>query len=60
MRLTTRQEACKRVVERLDHEMDFCAQPAFAAPDRLVFAVFLGAGTVLVSSAAIDRMSTCR
>jgi hypothetical protein len=40
MRLTTRQEECKRVAERVDHEMDFCAQPAFAAPNRLVFVVF--------------------
>src|SRR6516225_4063555 len=43
MRLTTGQEERKRVAQRVDREMDFCAQPAFAAPDRLIFAVFFWA-----------------
>jgi len=43
MRLTTGQEERKRVAQRVDREMDFCAQPTFAAPDRLIFAVFFWA-----------------
>jgi hypothetical protein len=43
MRLATGQEERKRIAQRIDHEMDLCAQPAFAAPDRLVFTVFFWA-----------------
>ena len=43
VRLTTGQEEGKRIAQRIDHEMDLCAQPAFAAPDRLVFTLFFWA-----------------
>ena len=43
MRLTTSQEEGKRIAQCIDQEMDLCTQPAFAAPDRLVFAVFFWA-----------------
>jgi hypothetical protein len=43
MRLTAGQEERKRITQCVDHEMDFCAQPAFAAPDRLVLAIFFWA-----------------
>ena len=43
MRLTTSQEEGKRIAKCIDHEMDLCAQPAFAAPDRLLFTVFFWA-----------------
>jgi hypothetical protein len=34
------QEEGQRIAKGIDHGMDFRAQSAFAAPDRLVFAVF--------------------
>ena len=37
------QQERQRIAKRIDHGMDFGAQPAFAAPDRLVFAVFFWA-----------------
>ena len=40
MGLAGRQEEGQRISERIDHGMDFGAQSAFAAPDRLVFAIF--------------------
>ncbi len=40
MGLPRSQEEGQRIAESVDHGMDFGAQPAFAAPDRLVFAVF--------------------
>jgi len=40
MGLPRSQEEGQRIAEGVDHGMDFGAQPAFAAPDRLVFAVF--------------------
>lgn len=40
MGLPRSQEEGQRIAERIDHGMDFGAQSAFAAPDRLVFAVF--------------------
>ena len=43
MRLTAGQEEGKWIAQRIDHEMDLCAQPAFAAPDRLVFTLFFWA-----------------
>src|SRR5436190_204221 len=43
MRLTASQEEGQRIAQRIDHEMDFCAQPAFAAPNRLVFTLFFWA-----------------
>jgi hypothetical protein len=43
VRLTSGEEERKRIAQCIDHKMDFCAQPAFAAPDRLVFAVFFWA-----------------
>src|SRR6516165_6668265 len=43
MRLATGQEERERVAQRVDHEADFCTQPALAAPDLLVFAVFFWA-----------------
>ena len=41
--LTTGQEKRKWIAQCVDHEMNFCAQPAFAAPDPLIFAVFFWA-----------------
>jgi hypothetical protein len=41
--LTCGQQERQRIAKRIDHGMDFGAQPAFAAPDRLVFAVFFWA-----------------
>jgi hypothetical protein len=43
MRLTTSQKERERIAQCVDHEMDFCAQPTFAAPDRLVFTLFFWA-----------------
>jgi hypothetical protein len=43
MRLTAGQEERKRIAQGVDHEMDFCAQPAFTASDRLIFALFFWA-----------------
>ena len=40
MSLPRSQEEGQRIPEGVDHGMDFGAQSAFAAPDRLVFAVF--------------------
>jgi hypothetical protein len=38
--LARRQEEVQRIAQRIDKRMYLGAQPAFAAPDRLVFAVF--------------------
>ena len=38
--LARRQEEVHRIAQRIDKRMNLGAQPAFAAPDRLVFAVF--------------------
>ena len=43
MSLTGGQKEAERIAEGVDHGMDFGAQPAFAPPDRLVFAVFFWA-----------------
>jgi hypothetical protein len=43
MRLSGGEQEGDGVAERIDQGMDLGAQPAFAAADRLVFAVFLGA-----------------
>jgi hypothetical protein len=40
MGLPRSQEESQRISEGIDHGMDFGAQSAFAAPDRLIFAVF--------------------
>jgi hypothetical protein len=40
MGLPRSQEEGQRIAKCIDHGMDFRAQSAFAAPDRLVFAVF--------------------
>jgi hypothetical protein len=40
MGLPRSQEEGQRISKGVDHGMDFGAQSAFAAPDRLVFAVF--------------------
>ena len=40
MGLARRQEEVQRIAQRIDKRMNLGAQPAFAAPDRLVFAVF--------------------
>ena len=40
MGLARRQQEGQRIAQGIDHGMDFGAQSAFAAPDRLVFAVF--------------------
>ena len=40
MGLARRQEKVQRIAQRIDKRMNLGAQPAFAAPDRLVFAVF--------------------
>jgi hypothetical protein len=40
MGLPRSQEESQRISEGVDHGMDFGAQSAFAAPDRLIFAVF--------------------
>jgi hypothetical protein len=40
MGLPRSQEESQRISEGVDHRMDFGAQSAFAAPDRLIFAVF--------------------
>ena len=40
MGLPRSQEEGQRIAKGIDHGMDFRAQSAFAAPDRLVFAVF--------------------
>jgi hypothetical protein len=40
------EEEGQRISKCIDHGMDFGAQSAFAAPDRLVFAVFFGAPAV--------------
>src|SRR2546429_2802969 len=37
------EQEAKRIAQGVDQGMDFGAQPAFAAPDRLVFAVFFWA-----------------
>ena len=43
MGLARRQEEVQRIAQGVDQGMDFGAQSAFAAPDRLVFAVFFWA-----------------
>ena len=43
MGLARRQEEGQRIAQGIDQRMDFGAQSAFAAPDRLVFAVFFWA-----------------
>jgi hypothetical protein len=43
MHLTAGQEESKRIAQCIDREMNLCAQPAFAAPDRLIFIVFFWA-----------------
>ena len=40
MGLARRQDEVQRIAQRIDERMNLGAQPAFAAPDRLVFAVF--------------------
>ena len=40
MGLPRSQEKSQRISEGIDHGMDFGAQSALAAPDRLIFAVF--------------------
>ncbi len=40
MGLARRQDEVQRIAQRVDKRMNLGAQPAFAAPDRLVFAVF--------------------
>ena len=40
MGLALRQDEVQRVAQRIDKRMNLGAQTAFAAPDRLVFAVF--------------------
>jgi len=40
MGLSRRQEESQRISKGVDHGVDFGAQSAFAAPDRLVFAIF--------------------
>jgi hypothetical protein len=40
MGLARRQYEAQRIAKGIDKGMDLCAQPAFAASDRLVFAVF--------------------
>ena len=40
MGLARRQDEVQRIAQRIDKRMDLGAQSAFAAPDRLVFAVF--------------------
>ena len=40
MGLPRSQEESQRISEGVDHGVDFGAQSAFAAPDRLVFAIF--------------------
>jgi hypothetical protein len=40
MGLPRSQEESQRISEGVDHGMDFGAQSAFAAPDRLIFTVF--------------------
>ena len=38
--LARRQDEVQRIAQRIDKCMNLGAQPAFAAPDRLAFAVF--------------------
>jgi hypothetical protein len=40
MGLARRQDEAQRIAQRIDKRMNLGAQPAFAASDRLVFAVF--------------------
>jgi hypothetical protein len=40
MGLSRRQDEVQRIAQRIDKRMNLGAQPAFAAPDRLAFAVF--------------------
>jgi hypothetical protein len=40
MGLARRQDEVQRIAQRVDKRMNLGAQPALAAPDRLVFAVF--------------------
>ncbi len=40
MGLARRQDEVQRIAQRIDKRMNLGAQPAFAAPDRLAFAVF--------------------
>ena len=40
MGLARRQDEVQRIAQRIDERMNLGAQPAFAAPDRLVFVVF--------------------
>jgi hypothetical protein len=40
MGLARRQDEVQRIAQRIDKRMNLGAQPTFAAPDRLVFAVF--------------------
>ena len=41
--LAGRQDKCSGIAQRVHHGVDFGAQSAFAAPDRLVFVVFFWA-----------------
>jgi hypothetical protein len=43
MGLARGQEETEWIAQGIDQGMDFGAQSAFAAPDRLVFVVFFGA-----------------
>lgn len=43
MGLARCQDEAQRIAKRIDKGMNLGAQPAFAAPDRLVFAVFFWA-----------------
>jgi hypothetical protein len=43
MGLAWRQQKSQRIAERIDQRVNLGAQPAFAAPDRLVFARFFWA-----------------
>jgi hypothetical protein len=40
MSLTRCQDEAQRIAQRIDKRVNLGAQPAFAAPDRLVFADF--------------------
>ena len=40
MGLARRQDEGQRIAQRIDKRMNLGAQPAFAAPDRLIFVVF--------------------
>ena len=52
-----REEEVERIAQGIEQSVDFGAQSAFPAPDRLAFAVFLGARTVLMGmyDGAVDH-----